>query len=76
MSAKTSPLLWQPLHPVSTIVQQLSIYYCLTRAFIYDAIILRMTEKWYRTVLERLADGSIILDIGIGTASKFVYVHF
>ena len=31
-----------------------------------------MTEKWYRTVLEQLDDGSIILDVGIGTGGALL----
>jgi len=31
-----------------------------------------MTEKWYRTVLEGLDDGSILLDVGIGTGGALM----
>ena len=31
-----------------------------------------MTEKWYRTVLERLHDGSIVLDVGVGTGGALL----
>lgn len=41
-------------------------------ARIYDATILDMTEKWYRAVLERLEDGSAVLDVGIGTAGALL----
>jgi len=39
---------------------------------IYDKIIVHMTEKWYRTVLERLEEGSTVLDVGIGTAGALL----
>mmetsp|Transcript_20366 Transcript_20366/g.58904 ORF Transcript_20366/g.58904 Transcript_20366/m.58904 type:complete len:152 (-) Transcript_20366:174-629(-) len=35
---------------------------------VYDRLVLHMTEVWYRAVLERLEDGSAVLDVGIGTA--------
>jgi ubiquinone/menaquinone biosynthesis C-methylase UbiE len=38
-------------------------------AEIYDAVIVRMTARWYATVLGRLTKGQRVLDIGIGTAS-------
>ena len=37
------------------------------RAWIYDALILRLTSAWYRAVLERVPVGSRVLDVGIGT---------
>lgn len=42
------------------------------KSFIYDTVILKMTEKWYRSVLETLCDGSIILDVGIGTGGALL----
>ena len=36
---------------------------------IYDIVIVKMTSKWYKTVLERLPQGARVLDIGIGTGS-------
>jgi ubiquinone/menaquinone biosynthesis C-methylase UbiE len=36
---------------------------------IYDAVITRMTAKWYREVLHEAAPGQRILDVGIGTAT-------
>ena len=53
------------------IMQHFSLYY-KAKAFIYNSIILKMTEKWYRTVLEQLHDGSIILDVGIGTGGALL----
>jgi ubiquinone/menaquinone biosynthesis C-methylase UbiE len=32
-----------------------------------------MTEKWYRAVLERMDEGAVILDVGIGTAGVFLH---
>ena len=37
------------------------------RALIYDATVLPLTSGWYRRVLERLAPGTHLLDVGIGT---------
>ena len=39
---------------------------------IYDKMIVKMTEVWYKKVLEKQPDGAIILDVGIGTAGTFV----
>jgi len=39
---------------------------------IYDGAILHMTEKWYKAVLEQQEEGSIILDVGVGTASALL----
>jgi hypothetical protein len=38
------------------------------RAFVYGALILKLITKWYEVVLCRLDEGSIVLDVGIGTA--------
>ena len=59
---------------VATIMQHFSLYtyYSKAKAVIYDTIILKMTEKWYRSVLEKLDDGSIILDVGIGTGGALL----
>ena len=38
------------------------------RSFVYDALILKLTTKWYEVVLRRFDEGSTVLDIGIGTA--------
>lgn len=37
------------------------------RAWIYDKAILGLTTRWYAEVLERLAPGAHLLDVGIGT---------
>jgi len=50
----------------------MSYYYCRAKSFVYDAMILRMTETWYRAVLERLDDGSVVLDVGIGTGGALL----
>ena len=36
---------------------------------IYDILIIKMTEVWYKEVLEKLDEGSRVLDIGIGTGT-------
>mmetsp|Transcript_36874 Transcript_36874/g.62741 ORF Transcript_36874/g.62741 Transcript_36874/m.62741 type:complete len:282 (-) Transcript_36874:1702-2547(-) len=53
-------------------MQQISLYYSKAKAFVYDTAILRMTEKWYRSVLERVDTGSILLDVGIGTGGALL----
>ena len=40
-------------------------------ASIYNRMIVHMTREWYRAVLNEVEDGSVILDIGIGTAGTF-----
>eukprot|EP00573_Skeletonema_grethae_P005510 CAMPEP_0201706770 /NCGR_PEP_ID=MMETSP0578-20130828/49744_1 /ASSEMBLY_ACC=CAM_ASM_000663 /TAXON_ID=267565 /ORGANISM="Skeletonema grethea, Strain CCMP 1804" /LENGTH=59 /DNA_ID=CAMNT_0048195269 /DNA_START=86 /DNA_END=262 /DNA_ORIENTATION=+ len=45
---------------------------CKAKSYIYDVLILSMTEAWYRTVLEKLPDGSILLDVGIGTGGALL----
>ena len=57
---------------VSAITQQLSLYYSRAKSFVYDVMILRMTEKWYRAVLNRLDDGTLLLDVGIGTGGALL----
>ncbi len=42
------------------------------RAWIYDRAIKPLTVRWYRSVLERLEPGTLMLDIGIGTGSSLV----
>lgn len=37
---------------------------------IYDKLCVHMTETWYRNVLCRQNDNSVILDCGIGTSGK------
>lgn len=37
------------------------------RGWIYDAALLRLTSQWYAEVLERVAPGARLLDVGIGT---------
>ena len=39
-------------------------------------MIVKMTEVWYKKVLERQPDGATILDVGIGTAGKFFRLNF
>ena len=40
------------------------------RTTVYDALILKLTTKWYEAVLSRLDEGSTVLDVGIGTAGE------
>ncbi|HYD47126.1 MAG TPA: methyltransferase [Terriglobales bacterium] len=42
------------------------------RAFVYDRAIVPMTAGWYAAVLEQLAPGSRLLDVGIGTAAALL----
>jgi len=44
----------------------------LLRAWIYDFFITSMTKKWYRTVLQRLPEGALLLDVGIGTGTALL----
>lgn len=44
----------------------------MTRSFIYDALILRLTSRWYAEVLRRVPEGAALLDVGIGTAGALV----
>eukprot|EP01048_Picozoa_sp_COSAG05_P008527 COSAG05_NODE_652_length_8074_cov_668.123009_3_plen_257_part_00 len=46
---------------------------------VYDAVIVKMTEKWYAAVLgdlntrtSRRGEGQVVLDVGIGTATALV----
>lgn len=41
----------------------------LLMAPLYDMLIVKMTARWYAAVLARLPQGSLLLDIGIGTAT-------
>jgi len=41
-------------------------------ALIYDAVIVRMTAKWYAAVLGDLPNGTRLVDIGIGTATALL----
>jgi len=68
---------------MSAVIQKISLYYsygqdylttkvCKAKSCIYDLLILSMTEAWYRAVLEKLPDGSILLDVGIGTGGALL----
>lgn len=50
----------------------LSFYYGRAKSLVYDVVILRMTEKWYRAVLQKLDNGSIVLDVGVGTGGALL----
>ena len=36
---------------------------------VYDVLIVKMTSRWYATVLKDLGKNSTLLDVGIGTAT-------
>lgn len=61
---------------IGAIMQRLSnnltFYYSRAKSLVYDVVILRMTEKWYRAVLQKLDDGSIVLDVGVGTGGALL----
>lgn len=44
----------------------------MIRSFIYDALILRLTSRWYAEVLQRVPEGVSLLDVGIGTAGALL----
>ena len=50
----------------------------MARANAYDMCISHITQEWYKAMIEELEPGSIVLDVGIGTASKLVItdVHY
>lgn len=57
---------------ITALVNRLSSYYSTAKSLVYDTLILRMTEKWYRAVLLHVNDGSIILDVGVGTGGALL----
>lgn len=44
----------------------------MIRSFIYDALILRLTSRWYAEVLRRVPPGAALLDVGIGTGGALL----
>ena len=44
-------------------------------AAVYDVLIVKMTSRWYASVLKNLEKGSTLLDVGIGTATACVEIH-
>ena len=42
------------------------------RSAVYDALILRLTARWYAAVLEQLPAGAHVLDVGVGTAGALL----
>jgi ubiquinone/menaquinone biosynthesis C-methylase UbiE len=44
----------------------------MIRSFIYDTLILRLTSQWYAEVLSRVPEGTMLLDVGIGTAGALL----
>ena len=63
---------YQRFDVINAIVQRISSYYRRAKSLVYDTVILRLTEKWYRAVLEKLNDGSILLDVGVGTGGALL----
>ncbi|KAL3765929.1 hypothetical protein ACHAW5_003897 [Stephanodiscus triporus] len=59
---------------ITAIMRRLSLYsyYSKAKSLVYDTVILRLTEKWYRAVLQKLDDGSILLDVGVGTGGALL----
>ena len=41
-------------------------------ARIYNAVIVNMTKAWYQAVFSQLAPGTVLLDVGIGTAGALL----
>lgn len=69
---KTSPFAFFAMDPFSALLSVYRRYHARARSYVYDAVILGMTELWYRSVLERLEDGSVLLDVGVGTAGALL----
>lgn len=44
----------------------------MMRSLVYDALLPRLTARWYAEVLERLPEGAVLLDVGVGTAGALV----
>ncbi|TVQ75061.1 MAG: class I SAM-dependent methyltransferase [Chromatiaceae bacterium] len=44
----------------------------MIRGMIYDRLILQLTSRWYAEVLERMPEGSALLDVGVGTAGALM----
>jgi 2-polyprenyl-3-methyl-5-hydroxy-6-metoxy-1,4-benzoquinol methylase len=44
----------------------------MIRSIVYDALILRLTTRWYAEVLKRLPESAALLDVGIGTAGALL----
>lgn len=44
----------------------------MIRSYIYDALILKLTARWYAAVLDRLPESAQLLDVGIGTAGALL----
>jgi ubiquinone/menaquinone biosynthesis C-methylase UbiE len=44
----------------------------MIRSVVYDALILRLTSRWYAEVLRRVPEGAALLDVGIGTAGALL----
>jgi SAM-dependent methyltransferase len=44
----------------------------MIRSLIYDALLLKLTSRWYAEVLRRVPEGTSLLDVGVGTAGALV----
>lgn len=40
----------------------------MIRSLVYNTLILHLTSQWYGEVFRRIPDGTVLLDVGIGTA--------
>jgi SAM-dependent methyltransferase len=47
-------------------------WFSKTRSAVYDRIICNMTGEWYRRALLNIPTGSLVLDVGIGTATALL----
>lgn len=57
---------------LSTMTNTFSSVISSWRSFVYDALILKMTTRWYEAVLTKLPENSTVLDVGIGTAGALL----
>lgn len=57
---------------IRTAEQSAALLEPMIRSFIYDALILRLTSRWYTEVLERIPEKGALLDVGIGTAGALL----
>ncbi|KAG7391349.1 hypothetical protein PHYBOEH_006749 [Phytophthora boehmeriae] len=59
---------------VATVVGGLALYGVLrvTRARVYDAVIVKLTTGWYAEVLARVSSDSKLLDVGVGTGLALI----
>ena len=53
-------------------IASVSSWFSKTRSAVYDRIICNMTGEWYRRALLNIPTGSLVLDVGIGTATALL----